>query len=345
MNKMKQYKGIWGLSILLFGFLITSCENKEVIFPDYDYSTVYFANQYPVRTIVLGDDIFDNTLDNQHKCKIYATVGGVYQNEKSIEIDIEVSNELCNNLYYSNGDEVLAMPSEYYSLSSDKILLQNQRQGGVEVQLTDAFFADENAIKKTYVIPLVMTNVVNADSILSGLASNDTPIRPNEVDWSIMPKDYVMYCFKYINEWDAIYLRRGMDEIETGTEVETVIRREESVEKDELTACSTVSINTVEMPINIQNASSENVTCTLLLTFDQDDNCTISSDDSDFTVVGSGKFVINGEKNSWGDKDRNALYLDYTINMQGKNYSTKDTLVVRDRGVKPEYFTPMYIAN
>nr|WP_319398977.1 DUF5627 domain-containing protein [uncultured Carboxylicivirga sp.] len=343
MNKMKQYKVIWGLSILLFGFLITSCENKEVIFPDFEYSTVYFANQYPVRTIVLGDDIFDNTLDNEHKCKIYATMGGVYQNDKNIEIDVKVSNELCDNLYYSNGDEVLPMPSEYYSLASDKILLKKQMQGGVEVQLTDAFFADENALKNTYVIPLVMTNVVNADSILSGVALGDSPIRPNGADWDIVPKNYVMYCVKYINEWDAIYLRRGTDEIEIGNEVETVIRREESVENDELATCSTVSLNSVELPINIKNASSENVTCTLLLTFDQEDNCTISSVESDFTVSGSGKFVIDGEKNSWGDKDRNALYLDYTINMDGKKYSTKDTLVVRDRGVKPEYFTPEYI--
>ncbi len=342
---MKKYKGIWRLSIIFFSFWITSCENKEVIFPDFEYTTVYFANQYPVRTIVLGEDFYDNTLDNEHKCKIYATMGGVYQNDKNIEIDVKVSNELCENLYYSNGDEVLPMPSEYYSLASDKILLKKQMQGGLEVQLTDAFFADENAIKNTYVIPLVITNVVNADSILSGVALGDSPIRPNGADWDILPKDYVLYCVKYINKWHAIYLRRGTDAIEAGNVVESVIRREASVEYDELSYCSTTSLNSVELPINVVNANDENVTCTLLLTFDQEDNCTVSSNDNGFAVTGSGKFVIDGEKKSWGDKDRNALYLDYTINMDGKRYSTKDTLVVRDRGIKPEYFSPEYIVK
>ncbi|MCU4165769.1 DUF1735 domain-containing protein [Marinilabiliaceae bacterium A049] len=342
---MKQYKGIWRLSIIFISFWITSCENNEVIFPDFDYTTVYFANQYPVRTIVLGDDIYDNTLDNEHKCKIYATMGGVYQNDKNIEIDVEVSNELCNNLYYSNGEEVLAMPSEYYSLASDKMFLNKQLQGGIEVQLTDAFFADANAIKNTYVIPLVMTDVANADSILGGLAKNDSPIRTNLADWDVTPKDYVLYCVKYINKWHAIYLRRGTDVIKTGNIVETVIRREASVEYDELSYCSTTSLSSVELPINVVNANDENVTCTLLLTFDQEDNCNVSSNDNGFAVTGSGKFVIDGEKKSWGNKDRNALYLDYTINVDGKTYSTKDTLVVRDRGIKPEYFSPEYIVK
>ena len=55
-------------------------------------------------------------------------------------------------------------------------------------------------------------------------------------------------------------------------------------------------------------------------------------------------FVKNGEKKSWGNKDRNALYLDYTVDLAGgKKYVTKDTLVVRDRGVKMETFSPSYI--
>ena len=42
---------------------------------------------------------------------------------------------------------------------------------GVEVSFTDAFFADPEALTATYVIPLVMTGVTNADRILNGTLS------------------------------------------------------------------------------------------------------------------------------------------------------------------------------
>jgi hypothetical protein len=83
----------------------------------------------------------------------------------------------------------------------------------------------------------------------------------------------------------------------------------------------------------------------LLLTFDDNNKCTVSTETTGFTASGSGSFVKNGDKNSWGDKDRNVIYLDYTIGMSGKSYATKDTLVVRDRGVEMETFTPSYKAN
>ena len=39
------------------------CKNDDWSFPDYDHSAVYFAYQYPVRTIVLGEDNnFDTSL-------------------------------------------------------------------------------------------------------------------------------------------------------------------------------------------------------------------------------------------------------------------------------------------
>ncbi len=56
---------------------------------------------------------------------------------------------------------------------------------------------------------------------------------------------------------------------------------------------------------------------------------------------GTGKFVSKGDKNSWGNKDRDVLYLDYTVNYGDIQVVTKDTLVVRDRGVKAEWFTPV----
>ena len=204
-NNIEKYRDMKknnSLSILFAGLsiiLMVSCENRPTEFPDYEYSAVYFAYQYPVRTIVLGDDIFDNSLDNEHRCKIYATMGGVYTNTKTIDIDIEVDNSLCDNLFYEDGSAVQAMPSNYYTLAENQITLENSLQGGVEVQLSDAFFADALSTQNTYVIPLKMTQVMNADSILSGVPVTDNPSKCNANDWNILPKDYVLYCVKYIN--------------------------------------------------------------------------------------------------------------------------------------------------
>ena len=65
------------------GALFTACENGDMEFPDYKYSAVYFAYQSPIRTITIGEDeSVDNSLDNEHKCQIMATVSGVYENKK-----------------------------------------------------------------------------------------------------------------------------------------------------------------------------------------------------------------------------------------------------------------------
>ena len=95
------------------------------------------------------------------------------------------------------------------------------------------------------------------------------------------------------------------------------------------------------MTVNMKDNAGKNVPCQLLLTFDNDNKCTISALTAGFTAQGTGSFVKNGEKNSMGGKDRNALYLNYTLASESlaKSQTTTDTLVVRNRGIKQEYFT------
>ena len=107
---------------LILSVFFASCQNQEWEFPDFDSKTVYFAKQYPVRTKTLGEDIFDTSLDNEWKFKIMATTGGVYDNENDVTIDITVDNSLVNGMVFEdNGEEIIAMPSNYYTLASDKI--------------------------------------------------------------------------------------------------------------------------------------------------------------------------------------------------------------------------------
>jgi hypothetical protein len=338
---MKQLNLFSILCAGLVAMFVSSCQNENVSFPDFAYSTVYFAYQTPVRTIVLGDDTYDTSLDNTHKCEIYATMGGVYANKKSISIDFVVDNTLCDYLNFADATPVKAMPSTYYSLSSNKILLDNVMQGAVGVQLTDAFFADAKSLTNTYVIPLKMTNVTNADSILSGKAKSSTSALSNSAAWDLLPKNYVLYCVKFINPWHGNYLRRGIDVVSTS--VTPIIRHKQYPEYDDVVSTKTASLSTLNYPVSLKDAGgSNNVTCNLVLTFDAQGKCTITTSTAGLTATGTGSFVKNGEKNSWGNKDRNALYLSYNITMTGKTYTTTDTLVARDRGVAIETFTPVY---
>lgn len=327
----------------------TSCENGDRSFDDYEGGvSVFFANQYPVRTIVLGNDpTVDNSIDQQHKCAIYATMGGAYGG-KQITLDIAVDNTLCDNLYFEDGTPVLPMPSTHYNILGDKINYNGNLWGCVEVQLTDAFFADPKALEANYVIPVMIKKQTGAARILSGtpLIEGEEPARTNSDVWNVQPKDYVLYCLKYINPWQASYSRRGTDLVTENGTTTTVVRHGETIEKDEVCTLGTRSLTTSVFPVSTKQTDGTTLTCDLLLTFNDEGECSITSDTSGMTATGSGKYVVNGEKKAWGNKDRDALYLDYTIDFGIKKYATKDTLVMQTRGTnKKETFIPKYRTN
>ncbi|RXK81183.1 DUF5627 domain-containing protein [Filimonas effusa] len=311
------------LSLLLVA--LTSC-NKDREFPDYDYQTVYFAYQYPVRTITLGEDLTVNTdLDNAHKCKVFAATGGVYYSKHDVNITVAVDKTLLGNgmLFDANhgGGDILPLPDKYFTLASNTITIpKGELAGGVEVQLTDAFFDDPLAIGNNYVLPLKITGVAGADSVLSG-------------------RDFVLYAIRYVNTWHGNYLRRGKD-IVTGSLNQTVVRHKQYVEQDEVNKITTRSLKQGELPVVFKDKDGANINCTLLLSFNDNGNCTVSSATTGITASGSGSFVKKGEKNSWGAKDRDAIYLNYQVDLPGMHVATTDTLVARDRAVTMDTFSP-----
>jgi hypothetical protein len=334
-------------SLLSLLVTLTSCENEEWEFPDYEFQSTYFAYQYPVRTIVLGEDIFDTSLDNAHKCSIMATTGGVYDNKQDVTIGVTVDNSLCKDLLFDpNGTAITPMPSNYYSLASDKIIIPKGKSiGGVEVQLTDAFFDDPLALGKNYVIPVRMTTVQNADSILSGKPLVENPNRAVAGHWSIVPKDFVLYAVKYVNPWHGFYLRRGKDVIEGkngNTSLnQTIVRHKPFVENDEVVSLTTKSMSNVELPVVFKDNTGKNINCSLLLSFSEQGNCTVSTNSTEYTVTGTGKFVKRGEKKSWGNQDRDAIYLNYSIGLKDMNVVSTDTIVLRNRGIAMETYSPV----
>lgn len=334
---MKKNLIYFGLASLLLSF--TSCESSDNEFPDFDYQTVYFANQYALRTIELGEDEFvDNSIDNEHKFSINAAWGGGYTNRKNVIIDYVVDESLCDNLYFKGTDiPVTPMPSSYYTLTSDQINIPSGSiMGGVVVQLKDAFFADEKSLSNNYVIPLRMTDVQGADSILQGQPTVTDPMLTNSGHWSVQPKNFVLYAVKYVNPQHGEYMRRGVDQAVINGTNSVIVRHQQYVEKDERVYVTTKSLTDNILSLSTNDASGNLFNYDVRLSFADDGTCTVSSTSDDLEVSGTGKFVKDGEKNSLGGKDRDAIYLDYTVDFKTKNmrYATKDTLVLSTRGVQ-----------
>lgn len=343
MKKMK--KTI--LTFLAATVLLASCKkNNDWEFPDFDYSTVYFAYQTPVRTITLGEDIYDNSLDNQHKSLIMATLGGMYENKKNVTVNLAVDNTLTQNMKFSLptgvGGNVMAMPANYYSLpqSMQINIAPGKMSGGLELQLTDAFFADPAAISNTYVIPLRITQASNIDSVLRGKPSTTNPDRRKAENWSIVPKDYILYAVKYINPYHGVYLRRGVDDVKGNVDptLDTkIIYHKQYVEQDEIVNVSTVSLTDNTLALVARNKDNSTSAFQVRLAFDNAGKVTVSAPaGAAYTAAGTGNFVKKADM--WGNEKRDVMYLKYAVNFGAATHNFTDTIVVRDRGVKFETF-------
>ena len=325
---MKRYiKMVAALLALMASF--TACENGDQAFDDYEGgTTAYFAYQSPVRTIVLGDDEYDTTLDKAHKLKILATFGGSY-NGRNATVNVAVDNSLCDNLTFADGTPVKAMPKEYYQLSTTAFNFNGGMQGGTEVQLSDAFFKDPDAVKNTYVIPLVMQNQTGFDRIATGtLKEGKTGSRTNASIWETAPRDYVMYCVKYQNKYSGWWLTNH----NTSTE---------NIEKASQVQITTRTLNSSVYTVEFQEGSKI-LKADLLLTFDDKENCTITSLTEGVKATGSGSWADNGI-HSWNNKDRDLMELNAEITFAGgvkKNLNEK--LVWWRSGVSKEEFSYTY---
>jgi Family of unknown function (DUF5627)/Domain of unknown function (DUF1735) len=340
-------KKVLGISMLVI-VVLAAC-NKKNEFPDYKYSSVYFPYQAPVRTLVLGEDIYDNTSDNAHKFTIMATMGGVYENNKDVVLTATVDNSLAQRVRFNSGagDSVIAMPDSYYTLPSKTANItipSGSIMGGVEIQLTDAFFADPRSIKKTFVIPMRITAVTNADSILKGKSNVATPDPLVATDWSVIPKDYVLYAVKYINPYHGTYLRRGVDVVKGSngnTALDTTVAYHAAfVEKDELANISTKSLTADSILLTAKNKGGLTKPFTFTMSFDNAGMITVSGPaGATYTVAGTGDFVKKGD--SWGNQQRDVVHLKYAVDFGTSVHNFTDTLVLRDRGVAFETFVPV----
>lgn len=328
--------------ILLIATGMFACENFDIDHPDFTYTSGYFPYQFPVRTLVLGDYIYDNANDNAHKFVISAAMGGVYENSQSRVFEIEVDESLCNKVLFSaDGDTIQALPSNYYTLSdNNKIVIPGGKfNGGIEVQLTDAFFNDPLAIKNTYVVPINLKISADVDTILRGQSDDPNADRRIAGDWIVAPKDFTMFAVKYINEFHGNYFHYGESSVKDASDavVENTSYNETHVENNGVSKLVTTGRYQVSLTTFLK---SEVMTGDVNMVLDfNGDNCTITAaEGSAYTISGSG--VFKSKEYTWGNKERDGIELNYSISDGENTYEASDVLVNRDRAVVLETYSP-----
>lgn len=324
-----------------------ACENMEYpVFDDFDFKGVYFPHQLPLRTLSLGEDRVDNTLDKEFKFDIGVTIGGMYKNKWNWTVDYIVDNSLLNNAFTNAGDTLRALPASYYTLNpaSTITIPKGDFNGRLRVQLTDAFFDDPLSLTGNYVIPLLITDT-SADTILQGLAIEADPDKRVASDWEAgsEPKDWVLYGIKYINGYQGNYFQRGRDiRYQGGVPVDTIVYQTAHVERDRLVSLTSIGRNKA-----VSNFISINTSLTgeyaMELTFANmwgtpGGAITISpSAGALYEVTGSGQFFDKATSTeSMLELRTQSMHLNYTYDDGTYVHQVSDVLVFRDRAIKFE---------
>jgi hypothetical protein len=241
-------------------------------------------------------------------------------------------------------DTIRLLPPAYYTLSSKKIIIPpGEVNAGVEVQLKDAFFDDPLAIKLGYVIPIRIVSATGVDSVLRGKARSSiaNPDPRVVTDWDVVPKDFTMFAINYVNPYHGKYLYRGKSTTIDGLGVsKDSVYHPVYIERAPILSLVTTGKNKVTVKgCSFRSKIITGTTFDMVLTFSDNGDCTISqAEGSPLTITGNGKFKQDADE--WGNEKRDAIHINYQIVSGLNKYSATDTLVIRDRAVKMEVYTP-----
>jgi len=341
------YKGI-SFSLLALASGLVGCKNGDISFDDYEGGiSVYFPYQSPTRTLVMGNDTYNTDLDNAHKCKISTIMGGSYSGQ-DITVTVAEDATLLDHIYFKGGDKIEVMPSTHYSIPSMVMKFNGTMQGSLEVTFTDAFFNDAKAVSGAYVIPLVIQSQTGAKRVLAGTYDEEVyatpPQRTKSDAWKTPPMDYTLFRVNYICKYEGYFMRRitsfnGKDSIhvvmlehESPVAVgdyyfqqgDAAIRSNYIRNANEpIVYTKTINLNKVSYNAEVGGNNYE-----LVLDFS---NGSVSAPAGAAYTVTGGKCEYKdlSEKKAWGNKDRDGMYIEYTVD----GVSVKETLVLQRRGV------------
>jgi hypothetical protein len=155
--------------LYIVSLMLFSCYEDYV--NDYEYNAVYFTNQVNVRTFVVGEGM---------QIKTGVVLGGVRNNTKDRNVSFTLDDQLFTSQdifqRMKNGvdhiknflsDTILPLPSDYYTLSDRKMVIEaGDHKGMITIKVDSArFLSDPETLHAYYAIPLYITQA-DADSIL-----------------------------------------------------------------------------------------------------------------------------------------------------------------------------------
>lgn len=357
--------------LLLATLMLAACKNDPIEFDDFTKQSVYFPIQTPIRTIVLGEDRIDNSIDLQKAFNIGVSIGGMFENKSDRVVDFKIDPSifpdvsapvLKDTLYGKDMNNVnsklFILPANYYTMVPEaKVTIpKGSFNGLIRINLTDDFFNDPKAYKLSYVLPLKITSVPDGFSLLSGKVSAPSIVSPRwyiPADWAsgFLPKDFTLFAVKFINPLHGIYFHRGV-QVKDGV----VDKKFHAID---ISANQTAKLETVGLKKAIYNRMGEKTGTAYksLLTFTDDVNgvgdiSVSQAPGTTYTITGTGKYYKStttfGKENGWTVDPINGqikgsltVTLNYTV--QGLAGATThqftDTLVLRNNDVRYEEFT------
>jgi len=188
--------------VLSFGF--HGCYEEYVL--DFDYTSVYFGAQRPIRTLVTRTD------RNELVFKIGVGIGGIRENVKGYEVEYELAPELLlPGSEIAGASRYKLLPENCYTIENDNdftfYIKPGKIIGDCQVRINkNAFVSLEGATSNTWALPFRLTSTT-ADKILE------------EKDWTII-------VIRYIDEHSGDYLYKGWQAVWNGTTHDVLTRTE-----------------------------------------------------------------------------------------------------------------------
>lgn len=271
---------------------------------DLEYSSVYFASQKPLRTVIADTDM---------KIKVGVAIGG----KRKVDLNDWASFEIDSSLLV--GTTFTLLPSNYYTLAnSSKMTITNPNLAiaDVEVSFTEAFYADPNSYQKFYALPFKITDH-NLDSITTGVGGDK--------------KDYSIVAIKAVSKFQGSYYVRGsmvrlnIDGTPSTLKTDSTVYNTTDLSRNIVRTVSSFDRLTIQRPgfANSTPNAAEAV------------NITVSADGNTVALSAGGTSLITDASATLGSVDSQPEFtLNYTINRSGFNFKVSEKLTRRQDPLK-----------
>lgn len=283
-------KSIKLLMTLLATLMLSSCYEDYI--DDYEYSSVYFSSQKPLRTVIADRDM---------SIKVGVAIGGKRAVDMSDYAEFQIDESLLA------GTGMTLLPSNYYTLSDPSIMRVSKSTlpvADVTINFTEDFYNDANSAKQHFALPFRIVNS-SLDSVLVG-------------------KETSVVAIKYISTYHGTYYVKGSKtDVATG-KVTTYSNADLS--QNIYRNLVTVNRNTLEREGLADFVySAEKSFEKIKIEFNPDGQLTVGTADKCVTINnGSGTYSYNADGVLTLD-----LSYEFTSPSDNKTYKVKEQLIRR----------------